>query len=197
MGTVLSNLAVLHQNNNIALRKILKDKCMKEAKEQDINFADILWIFEGLNFLLIDRWSFSNKEATFLMVEKARKTQFDRKDWNILKEQKLQKDVDGNYWNFTGDTYLQLMRYKEYGFAFSGPPNGFTEDMGAHTGINSTERVIQEKNGPLTVECTRQAHSLTLPSTQVGTPLANLKRENKNTFCTKLSSCWGWIKFIA
>lgn len=80
MGTVLSNLAVLHQNNNIALRKILKDKCMKEAKEQDINFADILWIFEGLNFLLIDRKSFSSKEATFLMVEKARKTQFDRKD---------------------------------------------------------------------------------------------------------------------
>lgn len=70
---------------------------MKEAKEQDINFADILWIFEGLNFLLIDRWSFSSKKATFLMVEKARKTQFDRKDWNILKEQKLQKDADGNY----------------------------------------------------------------------------------------------------
>lgn len=62
---------------------------MKEAKEQDINFADILWIFEGLNFLLIDRWSFSSKEATFLMGEKARRTQFDRKDWNILKEQKL------------------------------------------------------------------------------------------------------------
>lgn len=89
----------------------------------------------------------------------------------------------------TGDTYLQLMRYKEYGFAFSGPLNGFTEDMGAHTGIDGAERVIQEKNGPLTVECTRQAHALTLPSTQVGTPLANLKRENKNTFCTKLSSC--------
>lgn len=78
MGTMLSNLAVLHQNNNIALREILKDKCMKE--EQDINFADILWIFEGLNFLLIDRCSFSSKKATFLMFEKARKTQYDRKD---------------------------------------------------------------------------------------------------------------------
>lgn len=93
--------------------------------------------------------------------------------------------------------HLQLVRYKEYGFALSSTPNGFAEDMGAHAGIDGTERVVQEKNGPLTVDCTRQAHSLTLASTQVGSPLANLKRENRNKFFTELSSCWGWINFIA
>lgn len=79
---------------------------MKEAKEQDINFADILWIFEALNFLLIDRWSFSSKEETFLMVEKARKTQFDRKDWNILKEKKL-KLLEFDRWYLPAADALQ------------------------------------------------------------------------------------------
>lgn len=75
--------------------------------------------------------------------------------------------------------YLQLVGYKEHCLAFGEAPDSFMEDMGTHTSINSAERVIQEKYGPFTVEGTSQAHSLTLPSTQVGTSLSNLEREKK------------------
>lgn len=49
-------------------------------------------------------------------------------------------------------TYLQLMGYKKDCPAFSNTHDSFLEDVGAHTGIDSTEGIIQEKNGPLAVE---------------------------------------------
>lgn len=75
--------------------------------------------------------------------------------------------------------HLQLMGYKEYRLAFGGTPYSFIKDMGTHTSVNSTERVIQEKYGPLAVQCTSHAHSLTLSPTQVGTSLPNLERKRK------------------
>lgn len=66
------------------------------------------------------------------------------------------------------------MGYKEDCPAFSNTHDSFLEDVGAHTGIDSTEGIIQEKNGPLAVEGPGQAQPLTLPSTQVDTPLSNL-----------------------
>lgn len=50
--------------------------------------------------------------------------------------------------------YLQLVGHKKHCFVFSNTPDSFTEDMGTHASINSAERVIQEKNGPVTVEGT-------------------------------------------
>lgn len=74
------------------------------------------------------------------------------------------------------------MGYKQDCPAFSNTHDSFLEDMGAHTGINSTEGVIQEKNGPLAVEGSSQTQSLTLPSTQVDAPLSNLDlKTNKQT----------------
>lgn len=70
--------------------------------------------------------------------------------------------------------HLQLVGDKEHRLSFADTPDSFTEDIGTHTGVHSAERVIQEKYGPFTVEGTSQAHSLTLPSTQVGTSLSNL-----------------------
>lgn len=78
------------------------------------------------------------------------------------------------YRNLLTAPYLQLVGYKEHRLAFGGTPDSFMEDVGTNTSINRTERVIQEKYGPLAVEGTSQAHSLTLPSTQVGTSLSYL-----------------------
>lgn len=66
------------------------------------------------------------------------------------------------------------MGYKKDCPSFSNTHDSFLEDLGAHTCIDSTEGIIQQKNGPLTVEGPSQTHSLTLPSTQVDAPLANL-----------------------
>lgn len=98
--------------------------------------------------------------------------------------------------NFQTVPYLQLVGYKEHRLAFGDTPDSFMEDVVTHTSINSAERVIQEKYGPLTVEGTCQAHSLTLPSTQVGTSLSNLERESKKTKLHKknLSSSCGCTK---
>lgn len=68
---------------------------------------------------------------------------------------------------------------EEHRLAFGGAPYGFVEDLGAHTSIDSTERVVQEEDGPLAVECTSQAHSLTLSPTQVSTSLPNLDTERR------------------
>lgn len=75
--------------------------------------------------------------------------------------------------------YLQLVGYKQHGLAFGSTFDGFIEDVGAHTSVNSTERVIQQEDGALAVEGTRQAHSLTLSSAQVGTSLSNLQRKRE------------------
>lgn len=72
--------------------------------------------------------------------------------------------------------YLQLVGYEEHSFAFGSTLDGFMEDVRTHTSINSTERVIQQQYGLLTVEGTCQAHSLSLPSTQVGTSLPDLEK---------------------
>lgn len=81
------------------------------------------------------------------------------------------------------------MGYKQDCPAFSNTHDSFLEDMGAHAGINSTEGVIQEKNGSLAVEGPSQTQSLTLSSTQVDTPLSNLdskkKKEKKRTEITQ------------
>lgn len=76
--------------------------------------------------------------------------------------------------------HLQLVCYKEHSLVFSSPPNCFIEDVGTHTRINSTERVIQKQYGPLTVECTCQAHSLTLSSAKISAPLPNLEGKSKD-----------------
>lgn len=55
------------------------------------------------------------------------------------------------------ETHLQLVGYKQDCPAFSNPHDSFLEDVGAHTGIDSAEGIIQEKNGPLTVEGPSQA----------------------------------------
>lgn len=73
--------------------------------------------------------------------------------------------------------YLQLVGDKEDRLAFANTHDSFMEDMRAHTSINSTQRIIQENYGPLTVEGSGQAHSLTLPSAQVCTSLSNLQQE--------------------
>lgn len=44
------------------------------------------------------------------------------------------------------------MGYKQDGPAFSNTHDSFLEDVGTHTGVDSTEGVIQEKNGSLAVE---------------------------------------------
>lgn len=72
------------------------------------------------------------------------------------------------------------MGYKQDCPAFSNTHDSFLEDVGAHTGINSTKGIIQEKNGPLAVQGPSQAQSLTLPSTQVDAPLSNLDLKKKN-----------------
>lgn len=77
--------------------------------------------------------------------------------------------------------YLQLVGYKEHRLVFGNTPDSLTEDMGTHTGINSAQRVIQQEYGPFAVEGTCQAHSLTLPSAQVGTSLSNLVRKEKKS----------------
>lgn len=74
--------------------------------------------------------------------------------------------------------YLQLVGHKEHRLSFGYASDCFMEDMGTHASIHRAERVIQEKNGPLAVESTRQAHSLTLPSAQVGASLSNLEGES-------------------
>lgn len=75
------------------------------------------------------------------------------------------------------------MCYKEHSFAPSSTTDGIVEEVGAHVGINGTERVVQEQYGPVAVQGTCQAHSLTLPTTQVSTSLPNLEQEkwSKNT----------------
>lgn len=85
--------------------------------------------------------------------------------------------------------YLQLVGYKEDRPAFGNTHDSFLEDMGTHTRIDSTEGVIQEKDGPVTVEGTCQADSLTLPSTQVHTSLSNLERENEVRHLIRLFLC--------
>lgn len=52
-------------------------------------------------------------------------------------------------------TYLQLVGHKEHGLAFGSTSDGFIEDVGTHTSIDCTERVVQQKDGALTVEGTR------------------------------------------
>lgn len=49
---------------------------------------------------------------------------------------------------------LQLVGYKEDRLAFGNTHDSFTEDMGTHKSIDSTEWIIQEKDGPFTVEGT-------------------------------------------
>lgn len=71
--------------------------------------------------------------------------------------------------------YLQLVGDKEHRLAFGDTFDSFVEDVRTHTSINCTQGIIQEKYGSLTVEGTSQAHSLTLPSAQVGSSLTNLK----------------------
>lgn len=73
--------------------------------------------------------------------------------------------------------YLQLVGDKEHRLAFGKTHDSFMEDMRAHTSIDSTERIIQENYGPFTVQGSGQAHSLTLPSTQVCPSLSNLQQE--------------------
>lgn len=72
------------------------------------------------------------------------------------------------------ETHLQLVGYKQDCPAFSNTHDSSVEDVGAHTGIDSTEGIIQEKNGLLAVEGPSQTQSLSLPTTQVGAPLSNL-----------------------
>lgn len=79
--------------------------------------------------------------------------------------------------------HLQLVCYKEHRLVFGNTLDSFLEDMGTHASINSAERIIQEKYGPFTIEGTCQAHSLTLPSTQVGTSLSNLERGQNMSVC--------------
>lgn len=55
------------------------------------------------------------------------------------------------------ETHLQLVGYEQDCPAFSNPHDSVLEDVGAHTGIDSAEWIIQEKNGPLTVEGPSQA----------------------------------------
>lgn len=74
------------------------------------------------------------------------------------------------------ETHLKLVGYEQDCPAFSNPHDSFLEDVGAHTGIDSAEGIIQKKNGPLTVEGPSQAQSLALPSTQVDAPLSNLEK---------------------
>lgn len=92
---------------------------------------------------------------------------------SVSKSQK-HKSVISDGMKFTAGPHLQLMRYKEHRLVFSSTPYGFTEDVGTHTSIDSTQRVIQQEYGSLTVDCTGQADSLTLPSTQISTSLPNL-----------------------
>ncbi len=88
-------------------------------------------------------------------------------------------------------SHLQLMGYEENSLAFGDTLDGFMEDMGTNTSVDGTQGVVQEENGPLAVEGTSQAHSLTLPSTQVGTSLSNLRNKKDKTSSVKLLSCCG------
>lgn len=78
-------------------------------------------------------------------------------------------------------SYLQLMGYKEHGPAFGGTLNSLMEDVGTHTCIDCTQRVIQEQDGSLAVNGASQAHSLALPSAQVGPSLADLASKRLKT----------------
>lgn len=75
------------------------------------------------------------------------------------------------------ETHLQLMGYKQDCPSFSNTHDSLLEDLGTHTGIDSTEGIIQEKNGPLAVEGPSQAQSLALPTTQIDSPLSNLDKK--------------------
>lgn len=75
------------------------------------------------------------------------------------------------------ETHLQLVGYKQDCPSFSNTHDSFVEDLGTHTGIDSTEGIIQEKNGPLAVEGPSQAQSLALPTTQIDAPLSNLDKK--------------------
>lgn len=84
--------------------------------------------------------------------------------------------------------YLQLVGDKEHRLAFGDTLDSFIEDMRTHTNIDCTKRIIQEKYGSLTVEGTSQAHSLTLPSAQVGPSLTNLESKNSKKCSIKIPS---------
>lgn len=56
--------------------------------------------------------------------------------------------------------------------------DGVVEDVVAHVGIQCTERVVQDVDGSVTVQGTRQADPLALPATQVGATLSDLRRHN-------------------
>lgn len=75
------------------------------------------------------------------------------------------------------ETHLQLVGYKQDCPSFSNTHDSLLEDLGTHTGIDSTEGIIQEKNGPLAVEGPSQAQSLALPTTQIDSPLSNLDKK--------------------
>lgn len=53
-------------------------------------------------------------------------------------------------------------------------PDGVAEDVIGHVGVKGAERVIEDVNVPVAVKGTGQADSLALPTTKVGTTLADL-----------------------
>lgn len=71
--------------------------------------------------------------------------------------------------------YLQLMRDEDDGLLAQVLPDGIVEDVIAHMGVQGTERVIQDVDGAVAVEGSRQADALPLPTAKVGATLTNLK----------------------
>ena len=59
--------------------------------------------------------------------------------------------------------------------------DGVVEDVVSHMSIQCAQRVIQNVDGPVTVQGSSQADPLTLTATEVGTPLANLIRDHTHT----------------
>lgn len=68
---------------------------------------------------------------------------------------------------------------EEDGLVFGKLFDSLVEDVGTHAGVDGTERVVQEQDGPVAVECSGQAHPLPLPSAQVDASLSNLRRERQ------------------
>lgn len=71
-------------------------------------------------------------------------------------------------------SYLQLVSDKDDGLVAQLLLDGVVEDVVAHMGIEGTEWVVQDVDAPVAVQGTGQADALALPTTQVGSALADL-----------------------
>lgn len=79
------------------------------------------------------------------------------------------------------EVYLQLVSDEDDGLVAKLLPDGVAEDVVGHVGVEGAEGVVQDVNVPVAVEGTGQADSLALPTTQVGTTLADLMETRRSS----------------